>query len=169
METLAVSWQATDPGAFRRKYFLASPSTAIGRIFQGTLAVSGDLLPNYWLEKSAAWSDASPPVAEVAGRFRALRNIFAGRAAQYREVTGPGLVDLVREKSPWQADATLRALETSLRIAEHLSVATGDPSVARALLSAQAELVTSELTRSAGALGIRIIEVPDDQAASPLH
>lgn len=156
---LASGWDAAQESSFRQRYFLQTPPTAVARIFQGIIAVTGDLLPNYWLGDGGGWNDERPPLAEVAGRFRAVRNIYAGRATQYGLVNGPGLIDLVREQSPLQADTTMQVLERSLLLAERLALEPGDPAQARSFLRLQAEEVTRQLILSAGAIGIEIIEV----------
>lgn len=160
LDGLAAGWDAAQESSFRQRFFLRSPRTAIARIFQGVIAVAGDLLPNYWLREGAGWSSDRPPLAEVAGRFRAVRNVYDGRALQYGLVGGPGLIDLVREKSPQQAEATRQSLERSAVLADRLALEPGNTAEARAFLHLQAEQVTRDLILAAKALGIEIIEVP---------
>jgi len=156
---LAGGWAESEKRSFRQRFFVPSPRPAVARIFQGVLAVTGDLLPNYWLQDGGGWSDRQPPLAEVSGRLRAVRNIYAGRARLHGSSGAPGLVDLVREQSPVQAESTLRTLEAALSTAETLAHHPGDPLQARAMLLQQAEQATRELILAAKALGIEIIEV----------
>jgi hypothetical protein len=160
LDRLADGWDEAEDSAFRQRFFLRSTPNAIARIFQGIIAVSGDLLPNYWLRPGGGWSDARPPLPEVIGRLRAIRNIYAGRAVEYGLAEGPGLFDLVQERAPEQAGITLRSVDNALLMAEQLALTPGDAAQARALLLYLSEEVTQSLIKSAGALDIVIVEEP---------
>lgn len=149
------SWKAADPNNFRNGIFLASSRTAIGRIFQGIIAVSGDVIPNYWLEKSGAWREVNPPISEIAGRFRAVSDTYLGCGEDGEAVDG--LFALVRQRSAIQADRTLLALEQSILLAEQLAAERGYTEESRILLKIQAEKVTNELILSAKALDIQFL------------
>ena len=152
LQAFAGAWDPAAAGGFRAKYFLASPPEhAVARIFQGLLAQSGDVLPRRWL-------DGPVVPAEVAGRTAALRDLYLGITEAHPE--GRGLHDLVFAAAPAQAMATWGAIARAAALAEALALAPANPETRRQLRVALEE-TTRQLALSAGAVGIRIVELPE--------
>lgn len=143
MTSLALAWQDSDT-SFRKRYFLANPDHAMARMFQGLLALSGDVIPHRWLTPTA------PSPDEISGRVGALQTIFRG-ANDAR-----GLRDLVAAKAPVQAAATEAAMVQMEALSQALKTSPNNVEVQRQLRFALRE-VTRQLTLSAQTLGIQII------------
>lgn len=144
MESLAQAWGDT-PGSFRERYFLASPGGAVARIFQGLLALSGDVLPGRSLAEGKTVS-----ADDVTARVDALSDLYSGG-------DGLGLDDLVSASSPEQAAAVTSALARAKALSDALRTAPSNADTRAQLLNALDE-VTRGLTASAGALGIQIVD-----------
>lgn len=142
MESLAEAW-SDEPGSFRQRYFLSNSGGAVARIFQGLLALSGDVIPEHSLGGAA-------PADDVAGRVDALAALYTGG-------DGPGLDDLVNAASPDEAAAMRVSLDRASALAQSLRYAPDNENV-REQLRVALEEVTRGLTDSAGKLGIRILD-----------
>lgn len=151
MESLAQAW-GDEPGNFRKRYFLASPDGAVARIFQGLLALSGDVLPGRSL------ADGQPVSADdVIGRVDALSDLYSGG-----DGSALGLDDLVAASSPEQAAAVTAALARAKALSDALRTAPANADTRAQLLNALDE-VTRGLTSSASALGIQILDTGSQQ------
>lgn len=162
MEALAAAWRTSDT-SFRERYFMASPENAVARIFQGLLALSGDVLPNRWLAAADAGEGAVPAAAEISGRVDALRNIYRGGRGDASSAGAPGLGDLVSAVSPLRAAATEAAVAQAAALAKALEFSPENVETKRQLLLSLGE-VTKQLTLSAETLGIRVVESRTDKA-----
>lgn len=151
MLAIAEAWAPGAASNFRERYFLASPETAVARIFQGLLAQSGDVLPRRWL-RGAVIPD------EVTGRTDALRNLYLGISE--KNPGGKGLHDLVFAAAPAQAMATYGAIAQAAALADALALAPNNEETRRQLL-ASLENVTRQLEFSAAAVGIQIVEADE--------
>jgi hypothetical protein len=151
MNALAAAWSAEERESFREKYFLASSREAAARIFQGSLALSGDILPTLL---SAPETDP----AELAGRTAALRDLYLGSVGA--DGPGPGLHDLVFASAPAQALATYGTIAQAVALGEALMRAPAHEETRRQLAEALAN-ATRQLEFSAEAVGIQIVEVAD--------
>ncbi|MEX1045005.1 MAG: hypothetical protein WEC73_02650 [Chthoniobacterales bacterium] len=152
IDTLAAAWAKDEGESFRSKYFLASHELAVARIFQGLLALTGDVLPGF------VRSDDVAPV-EITGRMQAVRDIYLGIAPGEPEGQ-PGLHDLVFASAPAQALATYGAVAQALALAEAVALAPGNGETRRQLDAALAN-ATRQLEFAAAAVGIQIVEVAD--------
>ena len=148
----AASWKTDDETNFRARYFLPSPERAVARIFQGMLAISGDVLPKRWL--GGTMIDPH----EVGGRVRALEVIYAGRAGSDGGVSSPGIRDLVDAASPEQDAAVRAVLARTVALSDALALAPESAETRRQLLVALEDL-TFQLTLAGKSLGIEIVEV----------
>jgi len=145
---LAGAWRDGDAGNFRNNYFLSSPEQAVARIFQGLLAMSGDLMP-----ERLQSSGKSP--AEISVGVRALKEIYLGESEQAEDQPAPHT--LVLAASPIQAALTRASIARAEALAGVLEVYPDDQSL-RAQLLASLEEVTRQLTSAARSLGIVIVE-----------
>lgn len=148
----AASWRTDDEANFRARYFLPSPERAVARIFQGMLAISGDVLPRRWL--GGTMIDPH----EVGGRVRALDVIYSGRADPDGGVSSPGIRDLVDAASPEQDAAVRTVLARTVALSDALVLAPESAETRRQLLAALEDL-TFQLTLAGKSLGIEIVEV----------
>lgn len=156
MEELAAAWRESDT-SFRERYFMASPENAVARIFQGLLAMSGDVLPNRWLAADGTATDTVPAAADISGRVDALRDMYLGAGADGSSADTPGLGDLVAAVSPLRAAATEVAIAQAAALAKALEFSPDNAETKRQLLFSLGE-VTKQLTLSAETLGIRVVE-----------
>ncbi|MBE2180231.1 MAG: hypothetical protein IAE97_07140, partial [Chthoniobacterales bacterium] len=150
--TLAASWEDGDGSNFRGRHFLSSPERAVARIFQGMLAISGDVLPRRWL------GGATIDPRQVGGRVRALDVIYSGRADPDGGVSSPGIHDLVEAASPEQDAAVRTVLARAVALSDALALAPESTETRRQLLVALDDL-TFQLTLAGKSLGIEIVEV----------
>ncbi len=156
MEQLAAAWRDSD-SSFRERYFMASPENAVARIFQGLLALSGDVLPNRWM------SAGVPAADEIVGRIDALRSIYVGGRDDGSAGDTPGLDDLVSAISPLRAAAAEASIAQAAALSKALKFSPENAETRRQLLMALDE-VTRQLTLSAEALGIRVEETAQTPA-----
>ncbi len=154
MEQLASAWRDSD-SSFRERYFLASPENAVARIFQGLLALSGDVLPNRWMAAAGGETAGVPAADEISGRIDALRNIYLGGRDDGSVGDTPGLDDLVSAVSPLRAAAAEASIAQAAALSKALKFSPQNAETRRQLLVALDE-VTRQLTLSAGVLGIRV-------------
>lgn len=145
MRAMAGAWETGDAANFRSKYFLSSPESAVARIFQGLLALAGDLLPANLAEGG---TDLLP---DIVSRVAAVREIYLGRADSADQ--GPALHALVQEASPLQAALTRASIARASALASVLEITPGNET-AKAQLSPALEDVTRQLTQAAASLGI---------------
>lgn len=150
MDSLAAAWRDSD-SSFRTRYFLANPDNAVARMFQGLLALSGDVLPNRARAAGALSAD------EIGGRIKALHGIYLGERDAASPTGAPGLEDLVMASSPLQAAAVERAIAQAEALSQALKLSPENTEARRQLLAALDE-VTRQLVLSAEALGIRVVE-----------
>lgn len=146
--SLAEAWKGDAADNFRGKYFLPSPEGAVARVFQGLLAMTGDLLPG------RLTTSAGDP-EEISMRLRAVREIYLGEneGGEAR----PALHLLVGKASPVQAVLARASLIRATALAEVLGVFPDNDPV-RSQLSAALEDLTRQLSLSAEALGIRVVD-----------
>lgn len=155
LRAFAKAWDPSDPSNFRNRVFVEDTGGAVARIFQGLLAMTGDVLPSKWLDPAAGWSPEEPRADEIAGRIEAVWNIYEGSPS-------PGLKDLVSEVSPTQDFAVQVALARALTLARSMANTPVAAETRRQLLLSLGN-ATRELTLAAELLGIRIV----DTAATP--
>lgn len=155
MESLAAAWRDSD-SSFRTRYFSAEPDNAVARMFQGLLALSGDVLPNRARATGALTAD------EITGRIGALHGIYLGERDAASPTGAPGLEDLVMAASPLRAAAVEGAIAQAAALSQALVLSPENTEARRQLLAALDE-VTRQLVLSAEALGIRVVE--ENQAA----
>ena len=160
MDALAAAWKESDT-SFRERYFLASPDNAVARIFQGLLALSGDVLPNHWLASGEGGQNPVPDADEVLGRIDALRGIYLVSGTGNEADKATGLDDLVAAASPARAAATRASIAQMAALAQALKFSPENAETRRQLLGALEE-VTRQLTLSAQVLGIEIVENGSD-------
>ncbi len=152
MKSLAEAWRNSNTN-FRTHYFLSDPDNAVARMFQGLLALSGDVLPT-----RSRTDEISPLSAkEISGRIAALRDIYLGKHENAPTQNTPGLKDLVSTVAPLRAAAVERAVAQASALSQTLELSPDNAEARRQLLSALNE-VTRQLVLSAEALGIRIVE-----------
>jgi hypothetical protein len=142
---LAGAWRAGDADNFRGRFFLASPEMAAARVFQGLLAMTGDVLPD-----RIDSSERGPE--EISGRLAAVREIYLGR-----DDGAPALHQLVVESSPLQAALARASIARADALAGVLEVFPDDSSV-RTQLAAALDEVTRQLIFAAEAIGIEIVD-----------
>lgn len=145
LRDMAVAWRRGAADSFRADYFLASSQGAVARVFQGLLAMTGDVLP------AALSPHRSDCVANVAARVGAVRDIYLGV-----EENGPSLHALVQRSSPVQAALTRASLGRACALSSVLEIAPGNKSV-EAQLAPALEDLTRQLTFAANSLGIVIV------------
>lgn len=150
MNALAAAWAADEAESFRSKYFLASHEQAVARIFQGLLALSGEVVP------ALLRSDETTPV-EITGRVKAVRDIYLGLSPE-GPAGLPGLHDLVFVSAPAQALATYGSIAQAVALADAVAMAPGNAETRRQLADALAN-VTRQLEFSASVVGVQIVEV----------
>ena len=153
MDALAAAWRESD-SSFRERYFLASPENAVARIFQGLLALSGDVLPNRWIQ---AGGTGAPAADEITGRIDALRGMYLGGRDDGSAGDTPGLDDLVSAVSPLRAAAAEASIAQAAALSKALKYSPQNEEIRRQLLASLDE-VTRQLTLSAEALGIKVKE-----------
>lgn len=150
IDAMASAWTPESGGNFRSDFFLPSPEQAVARIFQGLLAVTGDLLP------SALVADpADSPRGDLALRLAAVREIYAGTEDENGDAVS--LHELVRQVSPVQAALTRASIVRATALATLLEIAPEGGAPESELLPALDD-VTRQLTFSARALGIVITD-----------
>jgi hypothetical protein len=148
LRSMADAWQTQDPGNFRRKYFLESPEGAVARIFQGLLAMTGDLLPADLL------SEETNSAIDTAARVAAVREIYLGTAEDAEAAVS--LHALVQQTSPVQAALTRASIARAAALAAVLELSPENESVRSQLAPALQDL-TRQLTSAAESLGIVVV------------
>lgn len=143
---LADAWKGDSGDNFRGKFFLSSSQGAVARMFQGLLAISGDLLPG------KLDSEPADP-AEISSRLRAVREIYLGSPDDVTARATPH--QLVQEASPVQAALTRASVARALALAEVLEISPDAVALRKQLATALDDL-TRQLTFAAGSLGIEI-------------
>ena len=150
LDAMVSAWTPESAGNFRSDFFLPSPEQAVARIFQGLLAVTGDLLPS-----ALAADPAVVHRGDFALRLAAVREIYAG--AEDENGTAVSLHELVRQVSPVQAALTRASLVRATALATLLEIAPEDGAPESELLPALDD-VTRQLTFAASTLGIVITD-----------
>ena len=148
LREMADAWTPQDLANFRAKYFLESPESAVARIFQGLLAMTGDLLP------AGLASDEENSSSDTAARVNAVREIYLG-AVDGAE-SDVSLHALVQQASPVQAALTRASIARAVALASVLELSPGNESVADQLSPALQD-VTRQLTAAAQSLGIAVV------------
>ena len=148
LRAMAGAWQTQDPANFRAKHFLESPEGAVARIFQGLLAVAGDLLP------ADLVSEDTNSAIDTAARVAAVREIYLGAAEDAEAVVS--LHALVQQASPAQAALTRASIARAVALASVLELSPDNESVAVQLPPALQD-VTRQLTAAAQSLGIVVV------------
>jgi len=150
---LADAWKGGVADNFRGRYFLSSPEGAIARVFQGLLAMAGDILPG-------RLSSSADDSAGISQRLRAVREIYLGDAKDPDARPAPH--HLVQEASPVQAALTRASIARAAALAGVLEI-TPEDAGARAQLGASLEELTRQLAFAAQSLGIVIVSEDGDQ------
>jgi len=145
---LAEAWEDGNGDNFRSAYFLSSPPAAVARVFQGLLALSGDVLPGKLAE------EASEP-SEISARVAAMKEVYLGGDADSADSVS--LHALVQQASPVQAALTRASLARSSALAGVLELSPQDAQIRQQLDAALAD-TTRQLTSAARSLGIVIVE-----------
>lgn len=145
LQEMANAWKPGNAGNFRSRYFLNSPDAALARIFQGLLAMTGDLLP------ATVAGNRHGDNAEIATRVDAVRQIYLGK-----DENTPSLHLLVQQASPVQAALTRASIARSSALVSVLEIMPGSESAKSQLAPALQDL-TRQLTFAANALGIVIV------------
>lgn len=142
---LADAWGADGGGNFRNRFFLTSPDSAVARLFQGLLAMTGEVLP-------ATVDSADYGSGEISARLAAVRDIYLGSKDGAAAVH-----QLVAGASPLQAALTRASIARAVALAGVLEVTPDDVSL-RTQLSSALDEVTRQLIFAAGALGIVVVD-----------
>jgi len=148
LREMAEAWQLQDDGNFRSKYFLQSPEGAVARVFQGLLAMTGELLP------SGLVSDEVNNSSDTAARMDAVREIYLGTVDGAE--SDVSLHALVQQASPVQAALTRASIARAVALASVLELSPDNESVADQLSPALQD-VTRQLTAAAQSLGIVVV------------
>jgi hypothetical protein len=149
---LALMFEAWRPGEtanFRAEYFLASSEGAVARIFQGLMAVTGDVLP------VVLTAEEQDNAADIASRFAGVRDVYLGKEVSAGEIR-PSLHALVERASPLQAALTRASLARAVALASVLEI-TPDNEAAKSQLSPALQDLTRQLELAANSLGIVIV------------
>ncbi len=159
LESFAAAWRAGGSQNFRSAFFVSSPDVAVARIFQGLLALTGDLMPS-----RMAAADFTPE--EFQQRIDAVANIYFGVSSAGEDTTGGavGVHDLVFRASPAQALAAAAALQRAKVLAASMRLTPADPELTRQAGVTLSDL-TTQLIASASSLGIVVIDVAGNTAA----
>lgn len=144
----ANAWTASDQDNFRNAFFLYPPEEAVARIFQGLLALSGDILP----ARLSATKESTSGMYESLG---GVREMYIGPVAELDNSSS--LYALVDQKSPIQAALTRASLARAVALAGVLDVVPESDSTREQLQAALSDL-TKQLTLSAESIGIVIVE-----------
>jgi len=159
LEGFAAAWRTGESKNFRSAYFSSSPDLAVARIFQGLLALTGDVMP-------ARLAATDFTAEEFQHRVNAVANIYFGVSSGGEAVAdgSVGVHDLVFRASPAQALAAAAALQRAKVLAASIQLSPTDPELTR-----QAGLTLSDLTTqliaSARSLGIMVIDAAGNTAA----
>lgn len=145
---LAEAWEDGNGDNFRSAYFLSSPPAAVARVFQGLLALSGDVLPGKLAD------EANEP-SEISARVAAMKEVYLGGDADSADSVS--LHALVQQASPVQAALTRASLARSSALAGVLELSPQDAQIRQQLDAALAD-TTRQLTSAARSLGIVIVE-----------
>lgn len=148
---MADAWKPDNAENFRAKFFLSSSDQAVARVFQGLLAMSGDLLPG---RLAADQGDAT----EVFARVKAMQELYVGNTDGTEDRSS--IYALVQQASPVQAALTRASIARSAALAGVLDLAPGDEPCREQLRSSFAD-VTRQLTFAAQSIGIQVIEQDD--------
>ncbi|MBJ7258234.1 MAG: hypothetical protein JHD33_01755 [Chthoniobacterales bacterium] len=144
---LAAAWKGGEADNFRGKFFLPSSETAVARMFQGLLAMTGDVLPGLLAARGY-------DPAEVCSRLVAVREIYTGSIDAPEG--DPSLCLLVQQASPVQAALTRASIARAAALAGVLAISPDSEKV-RAQLASSLDDVTRQLTFAAGCLGIVVV------------
>ena len=148
LREMADAWTPQNLANFRAKYFLESPEGAVARIFQGLLAMTGDLLPADLL------SEETNSTIDTAARVAAVREIYLGTAEDTEAAVS--LHALVQQTSPVQAALTRASIARAAALASVLELSPENESVRSQLAPALQDL-TRQLTSAAESLGIVVV------------
>jgi hypothetical protein len=144
---MAEAWADGDKVNFRRQYFLPSAEGAVARVFQGALAMTGDVLPRLL-------ASAETNAAEISERLAAVKELYAGSAEAAPD--SPSLQLLVQEAAPVQAALTRASIARAAALAGVLEISPDNQDLRADLASSLAD-VTRQLTLAAQSLGIVIV------------
>jgi len=144
---MAGAWADGDEANFRRQFFLASPEDAVARVFQGALAMTGDVLPGM-----LAGAETNP--AEISERLAAVKELYTGSPEAAPD--SPSLQLLVQETAPVQAALTRASIARAAALAGVLEISPDNQNLRKELASSLAD-VTRQLTLAAQSLGIVIV------------
>ena len=144
---MAEAWADGDEANFRRQFFLASAEGAVARVFQGALAMTGDVLPGM-----LAGAETNP--AEISERLAAVKELYTGSPEAASD--SPSLQILVQETAPVQAALTRASIARAAALAGVLEISPDNQNLRKELVSSLAD-VTRQLTLAAQSLGIVIV------------
>jgi len=147
LRALADAWKAGEAENFRQNHFLSSSEGAVARVFQGLLAMTGDVLPGM-----LAGTDGY--AGEIVPRLTAVKDLYLGTGEATAE--GPSLHSLVQQSSPVQAALTRASLARTVALAGVLEISPGNEPLRQNLVSSL-EDATRQLTFAAQSIGILIV------------
>lgn len=151
LKGFADAWQENTKENFRSKFFLNSAEGAVARIFQGLLAVTGEVIP-------ARLDGEQNNQLEISAGLDAVKDIYLGSDEPTANEPSPHL--LVEQASIVQAALTRASIARSVALAELLQIFPDDKPL-RGQLRTSLEDVTRQLTLAAQSLGIVIITSED--------
>jgi hypothetical protein len=144
---MAEAWADGDKANFRRQFFLPSAEGAVARVFQGALAMTGDVLPGML-------AGAATNPAEISERLAAVKELYTGSAEAAPD--SPSLQLLVQEAAPVQAALTRASIARAAALAGVLEISPDNQNLRKELASSLAD-VTRQLILAAQSLGIVIV------------
>ena len=147
LRALADAWKEGETENFRQNYFLSSSEGAVARVFQGLLAMTGDVLPGM-LAGTDGYS------GEVVPRLAAVKDLYLG--ASEANPDSPSLHSLVQQSSPVQAALTRASLARAVALAGVLEISPGNEPLRQNLVTSLQD-ATRQLSMAAQSLGILII------------
>jgi hypothetical protein len=156
LESFAAAWRAGESKNFRSAFFASSPELAVARIFQGLLALTGDVMP-----ARLAAADFGPE--DFHQRIAAAANIYFGISSGVDGAAdgSVGVHDLVYRDAPAQALVTAAVLQRAKVLAASLRLNPADTELTRQAGLTLADL-TTQLITSARSLGIVVIDHASD-------
>lgn len=147
LRALADAWKDGEAENFRQNYFLSSSEGAVARVFQGLLAMTGDVLPGM-----LAGTDGY--AGEILPRLTAVKDLYLGADGETAE--RPSLHSLVQQSSPVQAALTRASLARTVALAGVLEISPGNEPLRQNLASSLQD-ATRQLTFAAQSIGILIV------------
>ena len=145
---MAEAWADGGKNNFRWQFFLPSAEGAVARVFQGALAMTGDVLPGL-----LAGAGTNP--AEISERLAAVKELYTGNPEAAPD--SPSLQLLVQEAAPVQGALTRASIARAAALAGVLEISPDNQNLRKELGVSLAD-VTRQLTLAAQSLGIVIVD-----------